>query len=76
MVLHKKNVNNKKYNYIMVNLDFIQQSDDPKTFGEIMAIKKEKEQLDEIAAAKYRSLSSSDRQMLDQLLEQRDYILK
>jgi hypothetical protein len=73
MVLHKKNVNNIKYNYIMVNLDFIQQSDDPKTVGEIMAIKKEKDQLDEIADTKYRSLSWSDRQRLDELLDQRNY---
>jgi hypothetical protein len=40
---------------------------------EIMAIKKEKEQLDEIAAAKYRSLSWNDRQILDELLAQRNY---
>ena len=34
----------------MVNLDFIQQSYDPKTVGEIMAIKKEKDQLEELSA--------------------------
>ena len=53
----------------MVNLDFIQQSDDPKTVGEITAIKKEKDQLEEISTAKYMSLSVSDGQMIDGLLD-------
>jgi translation initiation factor IF-2 len=53
----------------MVNLDFIQQSDDPKTVGEITAIKKEKDQLEEISTAKYMSLSFSDGQMIDGLLD-------
>jgi hypothetical protein len=70
---HKERVNNITYQYIVINQKFINESQDPKTVMEILAIKKEKEQLDEIAAAKYRSLSSSDRQMLDQLLDQRDY---
>jgi len=70
---HKERVNNITYNYIMINVEFIKQSDDPKTVGEIMAIKKEKDQLEEICAAKYMSLSYNDQQRLDELLDQRDY---
>jgi hypothetical protein len=70
---HKERVNNITYQYIVINQKFINESQDPKTVMEILAIRKEKEQLDEIAASKYRSLSWSDRQMLDELLEQKDY---
>ena len=70
---HKERVNNITYQYIVINQKFINDSQDPKTVMEILAIRKEKEELDEIAAAKYRSLSWSDRQMLDELLDQRDY---
>ena len=70
---HKERVNNITYQYIVINQQFINDSQDPQTVMEIMAIKKEKEQLDEIAAAKYRSLSWNDRQILDELLAQRNY---
>ena len=70
---HKERVNNITYQYIVINQKFINESHNPQAVMELMSIKKEKDQLDEIAAAKYRSLSSSDRQLLDQLLEQRDY---
>lgn len=70
---HKERVNNITYNYIMINVEFIKQSDDPKTVGEIMAIKKEKDQLEEICVAKYMKLSYNDQQRLDELLDQRDY---
>ena len=70
---HKERVNNITYQYIVINQKFINESQDPKTVMEILAIRKEKEQLDEIAAAKYRSLSWNDRQILDELLAQRNY---
>ena len=54
---HKERVNNITYQYIVINQKFINESQDPKTVMEILAIRKEKEQLDEIAASKYRSLS-------------------
>ena len=70
---HKERVNNITYQYIVINQQFINDSQDPQTVMEIMAIKKEKDQLDEIADSKYRSLSWSDRQRLDELLAQRNY---
>lgn len=70
---HKEKVNKITYNYIMVNQQFICQSHDPKNVGEIMAIKKEKVQLEDISAKNYRNLSYGDRQRLDELLDQRDY---
>ena len=70
---HKERVNNITYQYIVINQQFINDSQDPQTVMEIMAIKKEKDQLDEIAASKYKSLSWSDRQRIDDLLDQRNY---
>ena len=70
---HKERVNNITYQYIVINEQFINESQDPQAVMEIMAIKKEKDQLDEIADTKYRTLSWSDRQRLDELLAQRNY---
>ena len=70
---HKERVNNITFQYIVINQDFINESHDPHAVMEIMSIKKEKDQLDEIADSKYRSLSWSDRQRLDELLAQRNY---
>jgi hypothetical protein len=70
---HKERVNNITYQYIVINQEFINESQNPQAVMELMSIKKEKDQLDEIADAKYMSLSSSDRYRIDQLLDQRDY---
>lgn len=70
---HKDKVNNITYNYIMININFINQSQDPKNVGEIMAIKKEKDQLEYISESIYKKLSWSDQQRIDGLLDQRDY---
>ena len=48
-------------------------ADDPKNFGECVAIKKEMSELDQKAKEKYKNLSDSDRQRLDELFAKRDY---
>jgi hypothetical protein len=57
----------------MFNINFIKESQDPKNVGEIIAIKKEKDQLEYISESIYKNLSWSDQQRIDGLLDQRDY---
>ena len=53
--------------------DIIKGADNPKDFGECAAIKKEMNELDQIAKEKYKNLSSNDKQKMDQLFAKRDY---
>jgi hypothetical protein len=70
---HKEAVNRNTFNFIMGNQLFISQSQDKKTVIEIMGVKDEKRQLEDISASTYKNLSWADRQRIDGLLEQRNY---
>lgn len=70
---HKEKVNNLALNEILVNQNTIMEADNPKAVGEIIAINREKYELDNISAQKYKNLSWNDRQRLDDLLDRRDY---
>ena len=48
-------------------------ADNPETFGEVMAINKQKSELEIIAQRKYLSLSERDKESIDSLLANRDY---
>lgn len=66
-------VDEKTINYIIIYKTVIVRADDPETFGEVMAINKEKSELELIAQRKYASLSNRDRLSIDSLLNNRDY---
>ena len=70
---HKEKVNKITYNYVMVNQNIIIQARDKKTVGEIMIIKKEKSQLEDISSENYKTLSWGDRERLDEILALRNY---
>lgn len=69
----KDRVDKKTYNFIIVNSAQILNTQNPIGVGEILAINKEKNQLDEIAEKIYKTLSSSDKQALKNLLDQKNY---
>ena len=66
-------VDQKTINYIIIYQNVIINADDPDVFGEVLAIKKEKSELERIAQQKYLKLSGRDRQNIDALLDNRDY---
>ena len=70
---HKDKVNKETLNYLINNKNIISQADDPKTMCELLAIRKEKGELEVIASRKYYSLSLSDKNRIDALLMERDY---
>ena len=70
---HKERTNNITYNYLIGNQLFIMNSSDPRNVGEIMGIKREKDELEYISAQTYNQLSYGDRGRIDELLDQRDY---
>lgn len=69
----RDDVDQKTYCYIIIYKTLILQADDPQTFGELMAIRKEKSELEKIAQKKYASLSWNDQSRIDALLDNRDY---
>ena len=69
----RDDVDQKTYCYIIIYKTSILQADDPQTFGELMAIRKEKSELEIIAQKKYASLSYKDQSRIDELLDNRDY---
>ena len=69
----RDNVDQKTINYIIIYQNVIINADDPEVFGEVLAIKKEKSELERIAQQKYLKLSCRDRQNIDALLDNKDY---
>ena len=69
----RDDVDQKTINYIIIYQNVIIKADDPEIFGEVLAIKKEKSELERIAQQKYLKLSGRDRQNIDALLDNRDY---
>jgi hypothetical protein len=69
----RDDVDQKTINYIIIYQNVIIKADDPEVFGEVLAIKKEKSELERIAQQKYLKLSGRDRQNIDALLDNRDY---
>ena len=69
----RDNVDQKTINYIIIYQNVIINADDPEVFGEVLAIKKEKSELEIIAQRKYLSLSSRDKESIDSLLANKDY---
>ena len=51
----------------------IERSDNPKAVGEVVAIRKEKDQLEEKADNMYGGLSKKDQKTVDELLKKRNY---
>ena len=66
-------VDEKTINYIIIYKTVIVGADDPETFGEVMAINKEKSELELIAQRKYAGLSDRDKLGIDALLNNRNY---
>ena len=66
-------VDQRTINYIIIYQNLIITADVPEVFGEVLAIKKEKSELERIAQQKYLKLSGRDRQNIDALLDNRDY---
>lgn len=54
--------------YLEKQKERIIKADDPKTFGECLAAKKYRNEIDKIAKEKEKRLSERDRNLLDQLL--------
>ena len=69
----RDDVDQKTINYIIIYQNVIIKADDPEVFGEVLAIKKEKSELERIAQQKYLKLSCRDRQNIDALLDNKDY---
>ena len=69
----RDNVDQKTINYIIIYQNVIIDADDPEVFGEVLAIRKEKSELEIIAQRKYLSLSSRDKESIDSLLANKDY---
>ena len=69
----RDDVDQKTINYIIIYQTVILNADNPETFGEVMAINKQKSELEIIAQRKYLSLSSRDRSNIDALLDNKDY---
>jgi hypothetical protein len=61
------------YIYIEENKYYIKQADNEIAVCETLIIKKQKSQLEEVAAQRYKNLSSNDRYNIDSLLARRDY---
>ena len=66
-------VNSFVHGFLMLKRTTIERSDNPKVVGEIVAIEKEKGQLEEKAEEKYKNLSSRDKNTVDELLKKRNY---
>ena len=66
-------VDQKTINYIVIYKTVILNADNPDTFGEVMAINKQKSELEIIAQRKYLSLSERDKESIDSLLANKDY---
>ena len=61
------------HGFLMLKRNKIERSENPKTVGEVVAITKEKDQLEEKAQKLYKNLSSNDKNTVDELLEKRNY---
>jgi hypothetical protein len=66
-------VNSFVHGFLMLKRAIIERSDNPKGVGEIVAIEKEKDQLDEKAKETYNTLSQKDKDTVDELLANRNY---
>ncbi len=66
-------VNQIVHGFLMIKRNKIESSDSPKTVGEVVAINKEKGELEKKADSLYRTLSNKDRNVVDDLLRERNY---
>ena len=66
-------VNQIVHGFLMIKRNKIESSDSPKAVGEVVAIRKEKDELEKKADNIYRKLSDNDRKVVDELLENKDY---
>lgn len=66
-------VNQTVHAFLMLKRYIIERSDNPKTVGEVVAINKEKGELEKKADNLYRTLSNYDRNVVDDLLRERNY---
>ena len=69
----RDDVDQKTINYIVIYKTVILNADNPDTFGEVMAINKQKSELEIIAQRKYLSLSTRDKESIDSLLANKGY---
>ena len=61
------------HGFLMLKRRPIENSDNPKAVGEVVAIRKEKDQLEEKANSLYKNLSRNDKNTVDDLLKNRNY---
>ena len=61
------------HGFLILSRSQIERSDNPKAVGEVVAIRKEKDQLEKKADSIYGGLSSKDKNTVDKLLEDRNY---
>jgi hypothetical protein len=69
----KEGVNQNTYNFLIGKQNEIMNTNNPRGVGEVIAIKSEKDQLEDIAERQYQSLSYDDQARVDELLSRRDY---
>lgn len=69
----KEGVNQNTYNFVIGKQNSIVNANNPRGVGEVLAINKEKEQLEDIADRRYQQLTWDDQQRVDELLSRRDY---
>lgn len=69
----KEEVNQNTYNFVIGKQNSILNANNPRGVGEVIAINKEKEQLEDIADRRYQQLTWDDQQRVDELLSRRDY---
>lgn len=70
---HKREVNEITYNYIIINMDTINQSDNKEDMVKAMAARKEQLELNKRANRIFAKLSPEDQQRINQLLDKEDY---
>jgi len=61
------------HGFLMIKISKIESSDNPKAVGEVVTIRKEKDELEKKADNIYRKLSDKDRNVVDDLFENRNY---
>lgn len=66
-------VNSLVHSFLMRVRKMIEEAENPRTVGEVIAIKKEKEQLDKKADELYKTLSQNDKNRVDEILSKKNY---
>lgn len=68
-----ENVNFITFSFLRAKRNKIESAENPKTVGEIVAIGKEKQQLEEKANQLYKDLTNRDRDIITDLLQRKNY---